>query len=44
MTHFTLHKTLPVSINERIAEAFSATTLALGGLLGLVALATLFAV
>ncbi|HVZ27129.1 MAG TPA: hypothetical protein VG798_00600, partial [Rhizomicrobium sp.] len=44
MTHLTLHRTLPISANERIAEIFSATTLALSSLLGLVALATLLAV
>jgi hypothetical protein len=44
MIHLTLHRTLPVSINERVAELFSATTLALSGLLGLVALVTLVTV
>ncbi len=44
MTHLTLHRTLPVSTNERVAELFSATTLALSSLLGLIALATLLAV
>lgn len=41
MTHL---KSLPVSVHERIAEAVSAGTVALGTLLGLVALATLVAV
>jgi hypothetical protein len=41
MTHL---KSLPVSLNERVAEAISGTTLALSSLFGLVALATLIAV
>ena len=41
MTHFTLHNPAPISISERVGEIFSATTLALSALLGLVAVVTL---
>jgi len=41
MTHLTLHRSLPATINEQIAELFSATTVALGTLLGLIAVVTL---
>jgi hypothetical protein len=41
MTHLSLHRSFPVATSERIAELFSATTLALSTLLGLVAVVTL---
>ena len=41
MTHLTLHRPLPVATSERITELFSAATLALSTLLGLVAVVTL---
>ena len=41
MTHLYLHKSLPVSVNDRIAELFTAVTLVLSGILALVTLATI---
>jgi hypothetical protein len=41
MTHLTLHRSLPIATSERIADLFSATTLALSTLLGLIAVVTL---
>jgi hypothetical protein len=41
MTNLYLNKSLPVTINDRVAEAFSAATLVLTGILALVTLATI---